>query len=549
MLSERDDNLLASMLPWFVVAFALLAWLGRVDLLTPDEARHGEIAREMFLEGNWIAPRIYGEPYYDKPALFYWLTGSSLWLFGASAWAARIPSVAGALFSIVMTRAWVKSAWGTGAARWTTMMLGTTLFFVAVGRYVVIDMLLTAALTGALAWLGLVLNDPPDRRRAVWPIYACTAVGCLAKGPVALVVVAGVAIVTALFERRPTLLLRLHPLRGALLILALAGPWYVAAWATDPEYIRTFLWQHNFARYAVPGALAHQQPWYFYFVALPVVLLPWSILFPTALWTAWRNPTQGVRHAIAWITVVVGFFSFSQTKIPTYVLSAFPPLVALTAVYLDDILTRRVEMPRAVEFAAVAWSVLVAAIAIVGGVWIVIEAPSSWGRPVLAAPAVAIAVLTYRHARDSAALAFAMVGASLALITMVYGAAADAVNARESQRDAARIVTELLPPRAAVTSYRVAPHALAFYAGRYVRRADDPEAAVPELFAGADAALLTRSKFLDELGLVPLPSWMRIVWTAGDGQVLVLGGRAAEKHTRLEQERRRREGVEPSANR
>ncbi len=547
MLVARDDTALAAALPWLVVLFALGAWLGRVDLLTPDEARHAEIAREMFLEGNWLAPRIYGEPYYDKPALFYWLTGSSLWLFGPSAWAARLPSVAGVLFSVVMTSWWVRNAWSAGAARWATMLMGTTLFFVAVGRYVVIDMLLTAALTGALAWLGLLLSDAPGRKRAVWPMYVCTAVGTLAKGPVALVVVAGVAVVAAAFERRPSLLLRLHPFRGLLLVALLAGPWYAAAYATDPAYIRTFLWEHNFARYAVPGALAHQQPWYFYLLAVPIVLLPWSILLPAAMAAVWRSPSAGVRHALAWATVVIGFFSFSQTKVPTYVLGAFPPLLAITAVYVDDMLTRRVELPRAIEFAAVGWTVVAATIAVGGAVWVVIESPSSWMRTLLAAPAVAIAVWTYRHARDTPALVSAIGGSSLALIALVYGGAADAVNARESQRDAARIVRELLPSYAALTSYRVAPHALAFYAGRYIRRADDPESAVPELFAGADAALLTRTKFLAELGLDPMPSWMAVAWTAGDGQVLVLGGHPAEEIKAGQTQWRRREGVEPSA--
>ncbi len=548
MLPPRDDGPLARALPWLVVLFALVAWLGRVDLLTPDEARHAEIAREMFLEGNWLAPRIYGEPYYDKPALFYWLTGASLWLFGHSAWAARLPSVAGALFSTVMTSIWVRAAWGTGAARWTTLLMGSTLFFIAVGRYVVIDMLLTASLTGALAWLGLVLNDPPERRRVVWPIYACIAVGVLAKGPVALVVVGGVAVVAAAFERRPLLLLRLHPFRGALLVAAIAGPWYAAAYATDPAYIRTFLWQHNFARYAVPGALAHQQPWFFYLLAMPVVLLPWSILLGPALAAAWKSPSAGVRHALAWTTVVIGFFSFAQTKVPTYVLGAFPPLLAITAAYIDDRLTRRVELPRAVEFAAVGWTIFAATIAVGGAVWVVIEAPSTAYSAILAIPAVAIAFWTYRHARETPALLAAMVGSSLALVAMVYGSAADAVNANESQREAAGIVREFLPSYGVITSYRVAPHALAFYAGRYIRRADDPESAVPELFAGSDAALLTRSKFLGELGLEPMPSWMTVAWTTGDGQVLVIGGRAAEQ-IKAARKWRRREGVEPSAGR
>lgn len=448
----RDDSPLASILPWLVVMFALFAWLGRVDLLTPDEARHAQIALEMFQNGNWLTPRIYGEPYYDKPALFYWMTGASLWAFGPSAWAARLPSVLGATFSIAMTSWWVRRAWSPGAARWLVTLMGTTLFFVAVGRYVVIDMTLTAALTGALSWLGIVLCDEPERRRPVWPIYVCTAIGTLAKGPVAIVVVGAVAVVAALFERRPSLLLQLHPVRGALILLGLAGPWYAAAWHADPAYIRTFLWEHNFARYAVPGALAHQQPWYFYLIALPVVLLPWSIAMPAALARAWGTPSAGVRHALAWATVVIGFFSFSQTKIPTYVLGAFPPLLAITAAYIDDLLTRRVETPRAIEFAATGWTMLAATVAVGGAVWLVIESPSSWMRTLLAAPAVMIALATYRSARDASHLVVAMAGSALALIAMVYGSASDAVNARESQLPAARLVREYLPSYAVICS-------------------------------------------------------------------------------------------------
>ena len=526
MQDTPRNEFLAEVLPWILLLLALGAWLGRVDLLTPDEARHAEIAREMFLDGNWIAPRIYGEPYYDKPALFYWLTGASLHAFGLKAWAARLPSVLGALFATVMTAWWVRTAWGPRVARLATGMLATTLFFVAVGRYVVIDMLLTAALTGAMAWLGVVWNDPPGRRRAVWPIYACTAVGVLAKGPVALVLVAGVAVVAAAFERKPSLLLRLHPARGLLLLTALAAPWYVAAWIHDPAYIRTFLWEHNFARYAVPGALAHQEPWYFYLLALPVVMLPWSMVVPGGLLAGWQKPSPGFRHALAWATVVLGFFSFSQTKLPTYVLSAFPPLLAVGAVYVDEVLAHRVELPRITEFALLGWTMLAGAVAVGGAAWMVIEAPASWPRVVLAAPAAVIAAWAYRRVPDARALLGATAAASLALVALVYGGAADAVNARESQRGAAAIV-EQLPPHASLASYRVAPHALAFYARRSVRRAEDVESAVPELFAGADAALLTRSKFLGQLGLDPLPPWMKLAWSAGDGQVLVLSGSAA----------------------
>ncbi|HYC55089.1 MAG TPA: glycosyltransferase family 39 protein [Candidatus Binatia bacterium] len=537
-------------IPWLVVLFALGAWLGRVDLLTPDEARHAEIAREMLLEGNWLTPRIYGEPYYDKPALFYWLIGGSLSLFGHHAWAARLPSVLASAFTIAMASWWIARCWGRASAGYAAIMMATTLFFVAVGRYVVVDMLLTAALTGALAWLGVWMQCRGDERMAVWPLYACIGIGLLAKGPVAAVIVAAVAVVMAIFERRPRVLLELRPFTGTLIVLAVAAPWYVSAYLADPRYIETFLWHHNLARFAVAGALEHQEPWYFYLVAVPICLLPWSILLPASLAAAWRNPHGGVRHALAWATVVVSFFSFSQTKLPTYVLAAFPPLVALMAAYVDDAVSRRTELPRSIEVAAVGWTILAATIAVGGAAWIFIDAPSAWARTILALPLLLVAAWSYRNAHTAPTIFGATAAASLLLLGLVYGGAADALNARESQRGAAEIVRSELADYAALTSYRVAPHALAFYTRRTVRRADDPDAAVAELVAGADAALLTKQKFLAELGLQPLPSWLAVVWSSGDGQVLVVGGSIANRRGRKDSGKwRRREGVEPSADR
>ncbi len=518
-----------AVLPWLVVLFALFAWLGRVDLLTPDEARHAEIAREMLAGGHWLTPRIYGEPYYDKPALFYWLIDGGLALFHSNAWAARLPSTLAALFTIAATAFWARRAWNRSTAQAVTAILATTLFFVAVGRFVVVDMLLTAGLTGALAWMGVLLLELPERRLPVWPMYVCVGFGFLAKGPVALVIVAAVAVVMAIFERRPALLLELRPFSGALIVTALAGPWYLGAYLADPAYIRTFLWYHNFARFAVPGALEHQEPWYFYLLTLPVCLLPWSIFLPAALKLAWKSPNTGVRHALAWATVVLGFFSFSQTKLPTYVLSAFPPLLALVAVYIDETLSRRSPVPKALEAAAVAWTILAATIAAGGVVWVVIEAPSAWMRTILALPAVAIAAWSYRHVHEAESLVTAVGAAALSLIIVVYGTAADAVNARESQRGAAQVVAAELPAYAALTSYRVAPHAMAFYGTRMVRRCADAESATAELIAGADAALLTKRKFLVELGLEPMPKWLAVAWSSGDGQVLVVGGALAAR--------------------
>ena len=66
---------------------------GLIPLLDPDEPVYGETAKEMLATGDWISPRIYGEFWYDKPPLFYWLEAISFSIFGVSTWAARLPSV------------------------------------------------------------------------------------------------------------------------------------------------------------------------------------------------------------------------------------------------------------------------------------------------------------------------------------------------------------------------------------------------------------------------------------------------------------------------
>src|SRR5689334_2842982 len=64
-------------------------------LLEPDEGRYAEIAREMLQRHEWVVPHLQGEPYLDKPPLFYWLVMASYSVFGVHDWAARlVPALA-----------------------------------------------------------------------------------------------------------------------------------------------------------------------------------------------------------------------------------------------------------------------------------------------------------------------------------------------------------------------------------------------------------------------------------------------------------------------
>src|SRR3990172_1413799 len=47
--------------------------LGQIGLVGPDEPRYAQVAREMMLSGDYITPRLYGQPWFEKPVLYYWL--------------------------------------------------------------------------------------------------------------------------------------------------------------------------------------------------------------------------------------------------------------------------------------------------------------------------------------------------------------------------------------------------------------------------------------------------------------------------------------------
>src|ERR1035437_8664606 len=79
---------------WIVLPLAYLLYfydLGAVGLLGPDEPRYASIAREMARSGDWIPPRLWGQPWFEKPALLYWMTGAAVRRGRAPARAPRRP--------------------------------------------------------------------------------------------------------------------------------------------------------------------------------------------------------------------------------------------------------------------------------------------------------------------------------------------------------------------------------------------------------------------------------------------------------------------------
>jgi 4-amino-4-deoxy-L-arabinose transferase-like glycosyltransferase len=310
-----------------VVLYPCLAF----PLFEPDEGRYAEIPREMLERGEWVVPYLQGEPYLDKPPLFYWLVMLSYRVFGPHDWAARLVPALAVHGTVLLTYLLGRRLLGERAAFWGAGTLVVAPAFAGMGRLLLLDGVLTFALTLSLLALLEALRGP--RLRWGWWLLAAAAcgLGILTKGPVALVLLLPPVWLYRRLTRAPC---RLG--RGALaaflaVALAVTLPWYVAVCLRLPSFASYFFWHHNLVRFLHP--FDHIQPLWFYVPVLLFGLLPATLLlvpFVRFILSGEEAMARQRPSELGFLLLAGGwcvlFFSASGSKLPTYILPAFPPL-------------------------------------------------------------------------------------------------------------------------------------------------------------------------------------------------------------------------------
>src|SRR6202790_4533992 len=158
----------AARIGWAVLILATLyvcyfSHLGAIGFVGPDEPRYAWIARDMAETGDWITPRLYGKPWFEKPPLYYWGAAISFKLFGVSEAAARLPSAISALLA-TLAMAWL--AWriyGAETARWLLLLLPTTVGMIGFSHAAATDMPFSAMLTIAMVCAAVIVGLVPER--------------------------------------------------------------------------------------------------------------------------------------------------------------------------------------------------------------------------------------------------------------------------------------------------------------------------------------------------------------------------------------------------
>jgi len=340
----------ATKVGWAILIAATLyvcyfSHLGAIGFVGPDEPRYAWIARDMAETGDWVTPRLYGKPWFEKPPLFYWGAAVCFKLFGVSEAAARLPSAISALLA-TLALAWLAlRLYGAETARWLLLLLPTTVGMIGFSHAAATDMpfgaMLTVAMVCAAIVLGLTRNEnTPILPRTPWLALILfgffLGLAVLAKGPAAIILSSGAIFFWALFTKRWRDAFRLlHPAAIASFCLT-ALPWYILCARRNPDFFRIFIIEHNFKRYLTPE-FQHIQPFWFYVPVLLIAFLPWTAL---VLWSSIgcaihiaraRCVQPSTLLLITWTAFCTLFFSISQSKLPGYILPAIPAIGLLLA--------------------------------------------------------------------------------------------------------------------------------------------------------------------------------------------------------------------------
>jgi len=339
------------------LAAPLLAW--RLDRpgFSDTEGMFAEPAREMVLTGDWVTPRMHGEPFLTKPPLMYWLPAALFALAGPTEYARLWPALA-ALGTLAATGALGAALFGEAAGVAATVVLATSAGFFVEARLLRADMVLVLAVTLALyCYVRLRRGGGFVAAAAFW---ATMGVGLLDKGFLAILLPGGIIAVAELMEGElhPRALISrlraLHTLPGLCLVAALALPWHVLGSARNPGFLwdyvvnqhLLFFFDRKLPRDSIPDSLA------FFWTMFFVRSLPWSLLVPAAAVHAYRaahsdrGPADPLRLLAAWFAVVLGFFSLAASRLEHYSLPALPAVALLIGFLVAQAAEARLQVGR-----------------------------------------------------------------------------------------------------------------------------------------------------------------------------------------------------------
>jgi len=318
--------------------------LGGYPLYTKGEPREAVTVFDIVHGGGVILPQRAGVEIPSKPLLMHWMAALvSLVAGGVNEFAVRLPSAGLAIAGVILCYFYVRRLFDNVTALIAALILATTFQYLQAGTGARVDMTLTFFMEVAFFEF-ILMAEGLTRRRML--LYVAIALAVLTKGPIGLILPGLVALIWIAAEKRWDLLRTMGLVRGAIVVLVLAGGWYLAALIEGgPDFFRKQVLAENLLRFA-GGADFHEghiHPFYYMELALLAGFIPWTILLPIVGVQAVRAPRAldpRLKYIIVWFTAVLIFYNLPQSKRGVYLLCMYPAFATLVAIYVRQAVAR-----------------------------------------------------------------------------------------------------------------------------------------------------------------------------------------------------------------
>lgn len=490
---------------------------GALPFVGADEPRYARAAFEMLESSDWVVPHLEGRPWLEKPPLYYWTTALSFKILGSGEAQARLASALAMLGMVTAVYAYGRR-WFSERVGWLgAMILATTIAATAFARAASMD-----ALFSFLIFLGLCAFVDAMLLAGRWArvefVFSalCLGAAILAKGLLGILLPIGILVVYLIWTESWSRLSWTRVLLWCAVTLLVAAPWHVLAFRRAGfDFLATYLVNHHLARFFTE-LHHHAQPVYYYLGVLLAGFLPWSLLLPlafkrTAAELAGEGPANCRTQLLfllrlsAAATLVL--FSLSASKLPGYILPAFPPLALLIAIGMDSCAASSEGWRR-----ARVWMLAPAVtLGAVMGTAIPTFLVYRYSIPVLQALVIGIVLwcgslaavgLIARQKPSLESCCRVIAGSFVVFVLLLSTLCSDEIGLFHSTRDVARKAVSAMKPGDLLASYRFFHHTLGYYSEfHYVGNWETAEKLKEGLSAnqGKTVLLVTEPRRMEEI--------------------------------------------------
>ncbi len=347
---------------WIFIIIAIVYFTGvRVDTMDVDASQYAEISREMMKSGDYLHLYDRGLDYLDKPPFLFWVSATSMKLFGTTNFGYKLPSILAALWAIFATYKLATRLYDKKTGKIAALVLATCQGMFLWTNDIRCDTMLMCWVTTAI-WL---IQEWIENKKIHYLLLGCSAIalGMMTKGPLALMVPVFCFMSNWILKREWKNFLRIEYLLGILIIALLLIPMSIGLYNqfdlhpeklvnghTNTSGLRFFYWSQSF------GRITGESPWKngadisFLMLNMLWSFLPWIFIFIIALIT---NSIRLVKQKFLlqkeqeWISTG-GFLltylclGMSAYQLPHYILVVFPLAAIITAVYIKELIDGKI---------------------------------------------------------------------------------------------------------------------------------------------------------------------------------------------------------------